>query len=304
MDPLLDMIRILRPRAALWGGLEGAGSWGLAFHKRDDLLFCWLERGSCILTRPAHSPLYLNQSDFVLVRTSSPFTLTSDPGVRPVDSEAPTAPRAAGRFRLGSGTEARVTIHAGRFLFDSENEHLLLDLLPSIIHVAADAVGSERVRTLLSMMRAETLQPLPGGEFVALRLIEIVLVELLRRKEMGSNQARVGLVAGLGDPMIARALAALHGDVAKDWTVANLARLCGASRSTFAARFRRIIGLGPIDYLMRWRMTLAKYELRRGEQRIGVIGRSIGFQSSSAFSTAFTRAVGCSPREFAASRDE
>ena len=178
----------------------------------------------------------------------------------------------------------------------------MLDLLPSLIHVAADAVGSERVRTLLSMMRAETLQPRPGGEFVSLRLIELVLVELLRRDPIEADPARVGLVAGLGDPMIARALWALHGDVAKDWTVARLARACGASRSTFAARFRRIVGLGPIDYLIRWRMTLAKHEVRRGEQSLGAIGRSIGFQSSSAFSTAFTRAVGCSPRQFAGSR--
>ena len=101
--------------------------------------------------------------------------------------------------------------------------------------------------------------------------------------------------------MTARALSAMHGDVTHDWTVFVLARLCGVSRSTLAARFREIVGMGPIEYLQHWRMALAKDELRRGTKSIGQIALAIGFQSSSAFSTAFTRAVGCPPKRFAAS---
>jgi AraC-like DNA-binding protein len=93
----------------------------------------------------------------------------------------------------------------------------------------------------------------------------------------------------------------MHRDVTHDWTVSILARLCGVSRSTLAVRFREIVGMGPIEYLQRWRMALAKDELRRGTKSIGEIALAIGFQSSSAFSTAFTRAVGCSPKRFAAS---
>jgi AraC-like DNA-binding protein len=93
----------------------------------------------------------------------------------------------------------------------------------------------------------------------------------------------------------------MHGDVAQDWTVAALARLYGVSRSSFATRFRGVVGKGPIEYLLRWRMALAKDDLRRGRLSIGEIALAIGLQSSSAFKAAFSRAVGRSPRRSAAS---
>lgn len=101
--------------------------------------------------------------------------------------------------------------------------------------------------------------------------------------------------------MTARALSAMHSDVAQGWTVADLARLCGVSRSSFAARFRKVVGIGPTEYLLQWRMALAKNELRRGERSSSEIAFAIGFGSSSAFSTAFTRAIGCSPKRFSIS---
>jgi AraC-like DNA-binding protein len=145
----------------------------------------------------------------------------------------------------------------------------------------------------------ESTQPGPGAEFVIVRLMELILVEMLRGEALQVNERNTGLLAGLADPVTARALWAMHKDVASDWTVSALASLCNVSRSTFAARFRKIVGTGPIEYLMRWRMALAKDELRLGERSIGEIAFAIGFQSSSAFSTAFTRAVGCSPKRYA-----
>jgi AraC-like DNA-binding protein len=118
---------------------------------------------------------------------------------------------------------------------------------------------------------------------------------------LAQDQEHTGLLAGLADPVAARALSAMHKDVAHGWTVSDLARLCGVSRSTFAARFHKIVGMGPIEYLQHWRMALAKDGLRRGKRSIGEIALAIGFQSSSAFSTAFSRVVGCSPKSFAAS---
>jgi AraC-like DNA-binding protein len=93
----------------------------------------------------------------------------------------------------------------------------------------------------------------------------------------------------------------MHKDVAQGWTVSDLARLCGVSRSTFAARFRKVVGMGPIEYLQHWRIALAKDGLRSGKQTIGEIALAVGFRSSSAFSTAFSRVVGCSSKSFAVS---
>lgn len=305
MDPFLDLIHLLRPQATLWAGIEGVGRWGVSFRKRDDLLFCWVQRGRCQLTRPDVAPVHLEPDDFVLVRTVTPFTLTSDPAMEPIDSETAVELTKDTGLKLGEGTDSPVTLRGGRFVFDTANEDLLTGLLPALVHVVADDTSSWRVRSLLEMNETESRQPGPGSNFIIARLMELILVEILRSEALRVDPERKrehsGLLAGLADPVTARALSAMHRDVAHDWTVSGLARLCGVSRSTFAARFRQIVGTGPIEYLLHWRMALAKDELRRGSQSIGEIALAIGFQSSSAFSTAFSRAVGSSPKRFAVS---
>jgi AraC-like DNA-binding protein len=300
MDPFLDLIRLLRPQAMLWSRIDAAGAWGLGFRKRDDLLFCWVEQGECLLTRSSIAPVHLQKDDFVVVRTSEPFAPVTSLDIEPLDSETVVATTGSVSFALGSGTSSPVILRGGRFVFDSANELLLSGLLPSLIHVAANDTSSERVRSLLKMNETETRQPGHGSEFIIMRLMELLFVEILRNKTFQVAPQQTGLIAGLADPVTARALSAMHKDVAHNWTVASLARICGVSRSTFATRFREIVGTGPIEYLAHWRIALAKDELRRGSRSIGEIALTIGFQSSSAFSTAFTRAVGSSPKRFAA----
>jgi AraC-like DNA-binding protein len=300
MDPLLDLMRLLRPRAALFGaGLDASGDWGLAFRKRDDLLFCWVERGECQLIRPGCEPVVVRPGDFVLVYTSTPFTLASDASIDPLDSETAVAATRRVRLTLGSGADRPVTLHAGKFLLERANEDLLAGLFPPVIHIAAGDDSLGPVRALLAMNEKEARHPGPASEFVIVRLVELVLVEILRTIPSRVGAASSGLLAGLADKVTAKALAAMHRDVARDWTVDALARLCGVSRSTFAARFRTVVGAAPIDYLLQWRMAIAKDALSAGATSVGAIAVSIGFQSSSAFTTAFTRAVGCSPTRFA-----
>jgi AraC-like DNA-binding protein len=300
MDPFLDLIRLLRPRATLLGGgLKAFGPWALSFRKRDDLLFCWIEQGECLLIRPDGAPLRLRTGDFALIRTATPFTLASDVSIAPVDSETAVAAAKNHRLRLGEGTDHPVILQAGKFVFDTANEDLLMGLLPSLVHLARGDASSQRVRALLAMNEMESGAPGPGSEFIIVRLVELLLVEILRSQSVVLDQEPAGLLAGLADPITARALSAMHQDVARGWTVGDLARVCAVSRSTFASRFRMIVGIGPIEYLQRWRMALAKDALRLGTLSIGEIASSVGFLSQSAFSTAFTRAVGCSPRQFA-----
>ncbi len=299
MDPFLDLVRLLRPEATLWTRVEAGGRWGLSFRQHNDLLFCWVELGDCKLLRPDADPLSLQRNDFVLVRTSTPFSLVSDTDIEATDSET-VIPRAGSVATLGVADADRpsTVLRGGRFVFDTANEQLLTGLLPQVVHVAATANASERVRTLLSMNEAESNAPGPGSDFVIARLMELVLVEILRSRTFGPNPIRAGLLAGLADSVIAKALMAMHGDVAQPWTTAKLARACGTSRSALSARFSRIVGLGPIEYLQQWRIALAKDELRQGIRSVGEIALSVGFLSGSAFSTAFTRRVGCSPRHF------
>jgi AraC-like DNA-binding protein len=299
MDPFTDLINLLRPHATLWGRIMGTGRWGVSFHKRDDLLFCRVETGECILTRSHADSVLLRTGDFALIRTSSPFTLTSDPELVPEDSEAIVASTGSTELVLGETSGHRVVLRCGRFVFDTANEALLWSLLPSLIHVRADQETSWRIRSLLKMNDAEGQRPGPGSELVVSRLMELTLLELLRNEVPRLDPGSKGLLSGLSDPVIVKSLSVMHHEVARTWTVAGLAKLCGVSRSTFATRFRDVMGVGPIEYLTAWRIALAKDKLCYGTKTIGEIALSIGFHSSSAFSTAFTRVAGCSPKQFA-----
>ena len=298
MDPFLDLIRLLRPQATLWRRVDGSGRWGISFHKRDDVLFCLVSSGRCLLLRPGFAALRLETGDFVLVRTTTPFSLASDEEVACIDSERTLDLENAPHRKLGEGEERPVTLHGGKFVFDSVNEDLLTGMLPQILHIGAGDRAAWRVHGLLAMNEAESESPGPGSEFVIARLMELVLIDLLRTNSLRADVEHSGMLAGLADPIIAAALGAMHREVARGWTVAELARLVGVSRSAFAERFRKVVGIGPIDYLLRWRMALAKDKLREGRQTLSEIAFAIGFQSPSAFSTAFSRAVGVSPSCF------
>ena len=205
----------------------------------------------------------------------------------------------SGRLQLGSGAARPVTLHAGKFILERANETLLAGLFPTLIHIAAGDRSLGPVRTLLEMNEREARHPGAASEFVIVRLVELVLIEILRTVPPPTGDKLTGLLGGLEDGVVAKALVAMHREVARDWTVNSLAKLCGVSRSAFAARFRSIVGIAPIDYLLQWRMALAKDALSLGTKSVGEIAFSIGFQSSSAFTTAFTRAVGHSPTKFA-----
>ncbi|MES5048225.1 AraC family transcriptional regulator [Rhizobium nepotum] len=305
MDPFLDLIRLLRPRAALLGrGIDAAGDWGLSFPALRDLLFFWIEDGTCQLIRPGCDPLSLDKGDFVLLRTVLPFTLTSSQEVEPLDSVMAVAAKHEGRLKLGSGQERPISLHMGKFLFSTANEDLLTGLLPLIVQIPSRSPKLHRLHNLLTLMESEGRDPGPASEFIIIRLVELALVEILRMSTSNLPQQTInpfssGLLAGLRDPITAKAIRAMHENVSHEWTVDALARLCGVSRSAFATRFRAVVGIGPIAYLLRWRMALAKEALKSGTARIEEIAFSIGYKSASAFSAAFTNAVGCSPSRFA-----
>jgi AraC-like DNA-binding protein len=300
VDPLSEVIRLLRPRATLFGaGIDAFGEWGLSFRPRGDLLFCWIEQGECQLLRPDCAPVRLRRGDFALIYTSAPFTLASDASVVPVDSETVVAATKKIRLTLGSGKCHPIILHAGKFLMHEANINLLASLMPPLVLVESSNVSSSRVRSLLSMNEEEARQPGPASRFVIERLVELILVEILRVEHLRPKDALTGLLAGLADSVTRPALLAMHQNLAHPWTIDELAEICKVSRSTFAARFRVIMGAPPMAYLLNWRMALAKDELMQGARSIGEIAYAIGFQSSSAFTTSFTRMVGCSPKRYA-----
>ena len=304
MDPLIDLIQLLRPKATLWRQIEAAGRWGVAFPKKDDLLFCSVVYGECLVVRPNTEPVKLSPGDFVLIRTSMPFRFASDTRVKPVNSVKVFAASSSGLIKLGVAKDHPVLLRGGRFLFDTANENLLTALMPPLIHIAATANRSERIHMLLQMNASEAAASEPGRDFVIARLMELLFVDILRDQSRRIERRDTGLLAGLADPITAIALRAMHGKIGHNWKVAELAKTSGVSRSRFAVRFQNTLGVSPIRYLLDWRIALAQDELRKGTLSISEIAFAVGFQSVSAFSTAFSRTVGWPPSQYAESRRE
>lgn len=277
MDPLTQIIGVLRPRALLWKQSDADGDWTASFPANDGTVFCLMAGGSGVLNITGREPTVLEEGGFLLLHRPPVWTLERNPNA-----------------------EARARIVGGHFSFDGDSAGLLEGLLAPVVEIGAGDGGAGRLRGVLDLIGDEASVERPGQALVVERLLEVMLVEVIRHGAAGVMDGRAGLVAGLADARIAAALRALHGDVAHGWTVASLAAVAGMSRSVFAERFGRLVGMAPIDYLLQWRMALAKDALRRGRQRLAQIAAGCGYGSASAFSAAFSRTVGCSPSRYAA----
>lgn len=295
LDPLSEVVTRLRPRAVFAKAIAGAGRWAVRYPPFGHPSFCTVLEGSCRLSLDGQVPIVLEAGDFVLLPRTPGFTMS---GFEPVpakllDPEATAA--LTGEVRHGDPDgEPDVRQLGGYFMFDGPDADLLVAQLPPLIHVRQ----AERLATLVRLVREETSAESPGRDLVLSRLVEVLLVEALRAVPDGD--APPGLLRGLAEPRLAAALREMHGDPARSWTVGELAHAAALSRSVFFDRFSRIVGVPPMEYLLGWRMTLAKDLLRGPRRPLAEVAERVGYGSATTFSTAFARHVGQPPGRFAA----
>jgi transcriptional regulator GlxA family with amidase domain len=168
----------------------------------------------------------------------------------------------------------------------------------------ATRAPSDLLDRLIELTLAEAPARRPGAECVHLRLSELMFVEVVRRYLEGLPPEQTGWLAGLRDPAVGRAVALLHQNPAHAWTIEGLAREIGVSRSVIAARFARLIGCPPMQYLSRWRVQVAAQLLSDGLAKVSAVGRDVGYKSEAAFSRSFKRIAGVSPAEWRGNRRE
>ncbi len=299
MDPLAETIALLRPEALLWKQMEVDGDWAIRFPASSAVVFAMVAKGRCVFQTAGRAPCEMREGDFVLLNAPSTWTLGRDRASKPRDLLAARG-RSAKKVVAGLGHAAATTrILGGRFAFEQANAALLEDLLPSLVEIRSLDGGAVRLRHVLDLLGDEATADRPGRELVLQRLLELMLVEAIRTHVSSVERLGSGLVPGLADARIARALRAMHADIGRRWTVGRLAAVAGSSRSAFAERFARVVGRSPIDYLSRWRMAVARDALQSGRIGLSEIARRSGYRSVSAFSTAFGRTVGCSPSAYA-----
>jgi AraC-like DNA-binding protein len=297
-DPLAVIISLLRPQTVLSKIVSGAGEWSIRKPRYEDPAFCLLLDGSCYLDLDGVGAMELREGDFVLLPEMPSFTLASDLNI------SPTLTPFDHSRQIHYGTEsgpATMRMLGGYFRFDRANAPLLVKLLPSVVHVRREEPGATRLRRIVELIGEEADAHRAGRVLILERLVEVLLVEALRFRSASAAREEKGLLAGLSDPALARALREIHVDLARRWTVEQLARTAGMSRAVFAERFARKVGMPPMQYILEWRVALAKDMLRGERPSLAEVAEKTGYQSASAFSTAFTRLTGCSPSEFARS---
>jgi len=293
-DPLGQVIELLRPRTVFSKGISGAGRWAVSYSEFGHPGFCAVIEGRCRLAVSDEHPIILEEGDFVLLPTTPAFTISGFQPATPKRVDPKVDQASADEIRHGRRDgPADVRLRGGYFVFDSPDAALLVSLLPAMIHIH----GDDRLATLVRLFGDEANQQRAGRDLVLARLVEVLLIEALRATQ-GKN-APTGLLRGLADARVAEALRQMHGDPERSWTVDELAREAGLSRSAFFDRFIRTVGLRPMEYLLAWRMAVAKDLLRSRTIALDEVARRVGYGSASTFSTAFSRYVGQPPGRFA-----
>ncbi|WP_113448584.1 AraC family transcriptional regulator [Rhizobium cremeum] len=292
-DPLTEVIQLLRPRAVFSKGISGAGRWAVRYADFGQPGFCAVIEGRCRLAVSGEQPVTLEEGDFVLLPATPSFTMSSLDPAQPLHIDPKTVLPPDREIRHGrQDGPPDVRQFGGWFSFDAQDAGLFVSLLPRMIRIR----GVRRLTQLVCLLGEEAAREDIGRDLILQRLVEILLIEALRAAP--TEEAQPGLLRGLADPRIAAALRGMHGDIERAWTVPDLARQAGMSRSAFFDRFSRMIGLRPMEYLLAWRMTVAKNLLRSEKVALGEVARRVGYSSASTFSTAFRRHVGLPPGSF------
>ncbi|WP_374468731.1 AraC family transcriptional regulator [Phenylobacterium sp.] len=296
MDPLAEVVALLQPGAPFSKRVVGAGRWRARRSEPGRPFYCVVVSGACRLAVQGQEPLILEEGDFVLIPEVKDFeTCSLDPPPPEVESTPEQAP--SGEFRMGApGLEPDVRLLIGYCEFGSPDTALLLSLMPQLVRVR----GEDRLGALVRLVAEEAWAQRPARDMILARLLEVLLIEALRASD--GTAASPGLVRGLADRQLAAAIRRMHEEPTRSWTVAELAKVAALSRSTFFERFTRAVGLAPMEYLLAWRMALAKDRLRRGQGGVAEVAEAVGYSSASAFSTAFARRVGVPPARYARER--
>ena len=300
MDPLSDVLSLLKPRNYMCGGFDMGGDWSVGFPQHEGIkCYALVQGGGWLILEGTPEPVRLEAGDCFLLPRGRPFRLASDPALIPVDYREIHRTPAKGGIATYQGGGNWLAV-GGFFALSGKHAGILLEMLPPVVHIRREA-DKAALRWSLERMRQELREPQPGGVLIAQQLAYMILVHALRLHLADASQNGVGWLFALADSHMNAAIGAMHDEPARRWTLQELAQRAGMSRSVFALKFKRSVGLSAMDYLTRWRMLLAGDRLANSDDPICIIAPSLGYESESAFSTAFKRVMGCSPRQYSRS---
>jgi AraC-like DNA-binding protein len=308
MDALSQVLASVRMVASILSHFVLGEPWGLHCPTHPGVPFYAVIEGSGWLVPDGSAPLPMAAGDFLVLPRGQPHAIASTVGtpvVSLIDALAahavpvwmPGDESKTSRFQYG-GRGATTRILAGAFYFGAHEEPLTRELPPLIRLDNADARVWPLLEAALRFIADEQQTQAPGAAAATARLADLIFLQVLRSHWSRPESGSPGLLRGLADARIRKALEAMHGAPREPWTVVRLARLAGMSRSSFAARFHECVGASPKTYLTRWRMRLAATHLRDGTKPLAAVAEELGYRSTVTFAKCFRRMHGQSPGRY------
>jgi AraC-like DNA-binding protein len=301
MDPLSDMLSLLRVRSYMSGGFDAGGDWSLQFDQHEGIQFYAVVSGECWLSVDGvPDPVRVKSGDCFLLPRGRAFRMASDMSLTPLDGVIFLSTAQNGRINSYNGGGQFFSV-CGHFELAGDHADILLGVLPPIVHIYKES-DKAMLRWCVDQMMHELRQPRPGNSLVIEHLAHMMLVQALRLHMAEGPKGGGGWLFALADKEVSAAIKCMHDDPARRWTVRSLAESAAMSRTAFTVKFKKIVGTSPMEYLTYWRMLLAADKLSNSRDSISTISGSLGYESESAFSTAFKRVMGASPREYSRRR--
>ena len=309
LDPLLDLLRAMDLTGGVFLEAEFTSPWCVVTNVRPEdrsaflstsghvIAYHYVMEGRCSVAADGDVATEVRAGEIVLLPRNEKHRLGSALDVRAVRADSlvqPALQNGLARIVHGGGGE-RTRILCG-FLGTSTPNPPIASVLPPALTVAVnDGVSGSWIESSFRFAAQELIAGRPGSVTIAAKLAELLFMEAVRRHVESVPLEQRGWLAGLRDPVVARALALLHGKKAYRWTVTELAREAGASRSVFADRFTNVVGESPMQYLARQRLRVAAQRLRESDDSIASVAFDVGYESEAAFSRAFKRMTGHAP---------
>lgn len=293
VDPVSQYLRLFRTRSVATGLVRAGGSWNLAIAPPQGFKFWGVTRGAAWYRFEGGPPQPLTEGDCLMLARAGRLEIATDFSAPPSGLEDVLA----GRLEAGRSAPWFEMI-GGEVRLEAEGVGVFLEAFGPLLRVPAGSEGSSALATILRALVDEGAGRRPGAEVASAHWAELLFVHLLRSRFAQGERPTASWLAALADPKLAPALGAMHEHPERSWTLASLAREGAQSRSGFAARFTAVVGLSPLAYLTRWRMLLARRALNDGEETLASLAPRLGYGSESAFSVAFKRETGLSPRDY------
>lgn len=296
-DPLTDIVALSSARCVGVGILVAGGSWALRFPPPNKIKFVAVVKGNCWLTfKDEATPLHVKTGDVFVLPAERAYVMAGDLNAPRTDGLKVFSEATDKIGRVGNGDDFFAV--GAHIALDPERGRLLSEVLPPLIHIGNRSSEASAMRWLLEQLVKEVADDRPGAMLASKQLAQLLCVQIIRSCLEASGPETAGWLRALNDERIAPALRLIHREPERAWRVEELAKKVAMSRTSFALRFKSIVGVAPLTYLMNLRMQFAEQGLREGSMSVSELGLSLGYATESAFSNAFKRTTGMAPKRY------